>query len=447
MIYRLLSCSAMLALASAQDTLSLRVPIPSVKFNTHDGVQMQQLANDSIVNVDIPLNVFSVACGTQIAALNQDFDQNSALFNQYVALAVESFSECVVPGLVSTDDLVNNRVDQVVINAELCTGPVNNNVEARQTFESLCESSTPSGSQVCDVTFYQNATYDNGIGGTYEVLLTYDTYYCIPSACSADEVERLGVAILSGLEALETPEGGENDFNVLSVCFDDNGFPLDFNGGFESYATGLQVSGTGTAQQSAASAIDFSVLSDLSPDGSPLVEVTCKVTPGISAENFAKSCCAAMNANEDFSNLRMFCDISERNGPAPYNMTIFSPFDLTYQCQADLNAQDGLPSNQPIQLCGDFNGPAGVGIQMSGETFLFTPGDMPVNELPIIQTQPPLIINQPVIIPPQQITGNGQAPPLVNLIGLDDNGVSSTRPSALVASVACAAIVVLSSRL
>ena len=73
-------------------------------------------------------------------------------FNQYVALAVESFSECVVPGLVTTDDLVNNRVDQVVINAELCTGPVNNNVEARQTFESLCESATPSGSQVCDVT-------------------------------------------------------------------------------------------------------------------------------------------------------------------------------------------------------------------------------------------------------------------------------------------------------
>ena len=52
--------------------------------------------------------------------------------------------------------------------------------------------------------------------------MTYDTYYCIPSACSADEVERLGVAILSGLEVRHVVYVV---FRACGVCIDEYASP------------------------------------------------------------------------------------------------------------------------------------------------------------------------------------------------------------------------------
>lgn len=60
-----------------------------------------------------------------------------------------------------------------------------------------------------------------------------------------------------------------------------------------------------------------------------------------------------------------------------------------------------------------------------------------VEEIPVIEDQ---------TLPPQIITGNGPAPPLIQILnGPDAGGVSSTRP-AFLALVACALVAFLSSR-
>lgn len=455
-LLRLLACAApLLVSVSATEQEFFEFQIPSgrhlVNSALKKGPQLQQVnLTNAIEVIQIPTSLFSAQCGELLAGLNTDNGgqlaaAGAAVRRAYTDLVVSVFGQCVIPDLLDQNEIDNNSGDLVVINASPCAEVAN----LRENFESVCSAAISAAPpSVCDLTFLQNFFLDEP-GNSIEASISYDVYWCFPDVCSADDVERFGAFIAAELNnGAQVDSSGESVFGAWSTCSDEFGRVRDFNGGAESFITGLTVSGSGLAQNTEASAVVVSVDSSLSP--TPLVsDVVCKITQDLPAEDFCKNCCAQLNLNTDFSSTyRMYCDCDERN-PSPsglYNMSIYSPFeDIQLLCQADTNAQDNQPSNQPLVPCTNFLGQNTVGVSLSGETFPFDAEQMPTQ---VFQT--PLPEDLPVIIeigqtlPPQVITGNGQAPPLIQILNPAADSVGATRP-AFVALFVCAAAAFFSS--
>lgn len=420
--------------------MKLRLPV-----RAGNAKLMQGDIND-IVDVQIDISQsqgFSGQCSNDLVRLNSNQSGATELFGQYTDLAVQSLLNCPLSDIIPGEDIVNNTGRRVEINAQPCVEVA----AQRQAFEATCRTRS---AQVCDISFSQLFNYE-APQNSFEILTAYDLYYCIPDSCDAGEVQSLGVQLVSAIDSLQIlfEDQGTSFFGAQSVCYSEDGLPLDFNGG-SGFATGLTISGNGLVSPNApAAAVMFSVLADTGNQLVQTPEVALKVTNGLLGENWAKAACATLNTNPDFAQFACLCDVSERvpaNGP--FNMTIYCPFDedqLRFLCRADPNSEDNQSSIDNPVPCTDFNG---LGISLSGSTIPFETELMITNPLPPTNENIPRTI--PTFIngntnPPQINVGNGQAPPLVDILNGPVDGVSSTRPTFIVAGV-CAIVTFFSSR-